>query len=87
MKPAAFDFLAMKTLDEVVWRWLGAGGDGKILAAGRSLVPMLNIRLVRPSILIDINRVPGLGFVDPSRNVGTIDALNAPPGERNETGT
>lgn len=87
MKPAAFDYLAVETLDEVVWRWLGAGGDGKILAAGRSLVPMLNIRLVRPSILIDINGVPGLGYFDPSGNVVTIDALNAPPGERNEIGT
>ena len=87
MKPPAFAYLAVAALDEVVWRWLGASGDEKILAAKRSLVPMLNFRLVCPSILIDINRVPGLGYVDPSGNVVTIDALNAPPGEGNEIGT
>src|SRR5262249_36545377 len=47
----------------------------KILAGGQSLVPMLNFRLLRPSILVDINRIPGLAFINESENairVGTL---------------
>jgi CO/xanthine dehydrogenase FAD-binding subunit len=75
MKPAAFDYLAVETLDEAVAALARAGGDGKILAGGQSLVPMLNFRLVRPSIVIDINRIPGLGYVDGTGDVVRIGAL------------
>jgi CO/xanthine dehydrogenase FAD-binding subunit len=43
-----------------------AGGEGKILAGGQSLVPMLNMRLARPSIVIDLNGVQGLDVIAPS---------------------
>src|SRR5215467_5158030 len=75
MKPAAFDYVAAETLDEAVSVLAGAGGDGKILAGGQSLVPMLNFRLVRPSILIDINRIRDLGYVDATGDVVRIGAL------------
>ena len=39
-----------------------AGGEAKVLAGGQSLVPMLNFRLLRPAILVDINRIPGLAI-------------------------
>lgn len=55
-----------------------AGGDHdvKILAGGQSLVPMLNLRLVRPSVLIDLNGVAGLDRIAPGPNNGlTIGAL------------
>ena len=55
-----------------------AGGDHdvKILAGGQSLVPMLNLRLVRPSVLIDLNGVSGLDRIVPSPCGGlTIGAL------------
>ena len=44
-----------------------AGGDAKIFAGGQSLMPMLNFRLLRPSILVDINRIPGLAFIEDRR--------------------
>src|SRR5262245_54762420 len=75
MKPAPFDYLAAETLDAAVSALARAGGDGKLLAGGQSLVPMLNFRLVRPSILVDINRVPGLGYVDQTGDVVRIGAL------------
>lgn len=56
---------------------LGAGGeDVKILAGGQSLVPMLNLRLLRPAVLVDLNGVPGLDGIasDPSGRL-TIGAL------------
>jgi len=75
MKPAAFDYVAAETLDEAVSALARARGDGKILAGGQSLVPMLNFRLVRPSILIDINRIRDLGYVDATGDVVRIGAL------------
>jgi CO/xanthine dehydrogenase FAD-binding subunit len=75
MKPVAFDYLAAQTLDEALSALARAGGDGKILAGGQSLVPMLNFRLVRPSILIDINRIRDLDYVDAAGGVVRIGAL------------
>lgn len=47
-----------------------AGHDVKILAGGQSLVPMLNLRLVRPAVLIDLNGVPGLDRIIPAADGG-----------------
>jgi CO/xanthine dehydrogenase FAD-binding subunit len=60
MKPAPFAYEAPPTLDAAL-ALLGEHGDeAKVLAGGQSLVPMLNFRLVRPAVLIDVNRVAGL---------------------------
>jgi carbon-monoxide dehydrogenase medium subunit len=40
-----------------------ANGEGKLLAGGQSLLPMLNFRLLRPSVLIDINRIADLAYI------------------------
>ncbi|WP_249446110.1 FAD binding domain-containing protein, partial [Acinetobacter baumannii] len=52
-----------------------AGGDGKIIAGGQSLVPMLNFRLLRPSVLVDINRIPGLAGIEDCGKSIRIGAL------------
>ena len=53
-----------------------ADHDVKILAGGQSLVPMLNLRLVRPAVLIDLNGVPGLDHITPGADGGlSIGAL------------
>jgi CO/xanthine dehydrogenase FAD-binding subunit len=75
MKPVAFDYLAAETLDEAISALSQAGADGKILAGGQSLVPMLNFRLVRPSLVIDINRIPHLDYVAALGEVVRIGAL------------
>ena len=61
MKPAAFDYVVADSVEGAVAA-LGRG-DAKIIAGGQSLVPMLNFRLLRPSILVDINRIPDLAFI------------------------
>lgn len=63
MKPAAFDYVAPATLDEAVRVLAAAGGDGKVLAGGQTLMPLMNFRMARPAVVIDLMRVPGLNFI------------------------
>lgn len=62
MKPAPFEYFAPRSVEETV-RLLGEhGADAKILAGGQSLVPLMNMRLARPSVIMDINRLPALDY-------------------------
>src|SRR4051794_30168720 len=61
MKPASFRYHAPKTLDEAVAILADvAPEDGRILAGGQSLVPMMAFRLARPAHLVDINGIKSL---------------------------
>ncbi len=60
MKPAPFAYHRPASLDETFDLLARYGDDGRILAGGQSLVPVLNMRLATPSALIDINRLPSL---------------------------
>lgn len=64
MKPAPFDYLAATSASEAAEALAAANGDGKIIAGGQSLMPMINFRLVKPAILIDINRIAGLDRIE-----------------------
>ena len=64
MKPPKFDYYAPATLDETLDLLAQHGDDAKVLAGGQSLMPLLNMRLSRPSAIVDINRVPGLDYVE-----------------------
>jgi CO/xanthine dehydrogenase FAD-binding subunit len=75
MKPAAFDYVIADSVDTAIESLARAGGSGKIIAGGQSLVPMLNFRLLRPSILIDINRIPGLAYINETENDIRVGAL------------
>ena len=75
MKPAAFEYIVADSVDMAVASLAQAGGDAKIIAGGQSLVPMLNFRLLRPSVLVDINRIPDLAYVREDGNVVRIGAL------------
>jgi carbon-monoxide dehydrogenase medium subunit len=61
MKPPPFELARPESVEETV-ETLGRG-DAKILAGGQSLVPLLNLRLARPSLIVDVNRIPGLDGV------------------------
>lgn len=63
MKPAPFVHHSPRTLDEAVAALREVGHDGKILAGGQSLIPVLNMRLAQPAHLVDINKVAGLDTV------------------------
>jgi carbon-monoxide dehydrogenase medium subunit len=63
MIPAAFEYLRPKTIPEAVALLQQHGDDAKILSGGQSLIPMMKLRLARPAILIDINRIAGLSYI------------------------
>ena len=63
MKCAPFDYVRASSVEETVKILGEADGDGKILAGGQSLVPVLALRMARPTVLIDVNRVPGLSTI------------------------
>jgi carbon-monoxide dehydrogenase medium subunit len=75
MKPPVFDYIAATSIGMAVAALAEAGGEAKVLAGGQSLMPMLNFRLLRPSILVDINRIPGLGFIEETSDAVRIGAL------------
>jgi CO/xanthine dehydrogenase FAD-binding subunit len=64
MKPPAFEYFAPAAREEALSLLSQHGDSAKILAGGQSLVPMLNLRLLRPSCLVDINRVAGLSYIE-----------------------
>jgi aerobic carbon-monoxide dehydrogenase medium subunit len=63
MKPAPFDYVAPRTLQEAVSALASGGPDAKVLAGGQSLIPLLNFRLARPALLVDLNRVEELAYL------------------------
>lgn len=75
MKPAPFRYARPRTVAETVTALAEAGGDAKVLAGGQSLVPMLNFRLLRPAILVDINRIPGLAHIKDAGDEIRVGAL------------
>jgi carbon-monoxide dehydrogenase medium subunit len=75
MKPAAFDYVIADSVDMAVASLAEGGGDAKIIAGGQSLVPMLNFRLLRPSVLIDINRIGDLAFIEEAGKKIRVGAL------------
>jgi 2-furoyl-CoA dehydrogenase FAD binding subunit len=64
MKPRPFDYARPDTVEEVLALLTQYGDDARILAGGQSLIPMLNLRLIEPVVLIDISRI------------GTLDAIS-----------
>jgi carbon-monoxide dehydrogenase medium subunit len=63
VKPAAFQYFRPATLDEGLSLLAEHGDEAKVLAGGQSLVPMMNFRLARPEIIVDIGAIPGLNGV------------------------
>lgn len=63
MKPAAFEYIAPDSLAEVCGALAQYHSDAIVLAGGQSLLPLLNLRLVRPRVLVDIGRIQELQYV------------------------
>ena len=64
MKPARFDYVAPTTVDAAIEALCAARGEGKILAGGQSLLPLLNFRMARPAVLVDLNGIKELSFIE-----------------------
>ncbi len=63
MKPPPFEYLDPKTAGEAVSLLQQHEGEAKILAGGQSLIPLLNMRLARPGVLIDLAKVTELNYI------------------------
>jgi carbon-monoxide dehydrogenase medium subunit len=63
VKPSRFEYFAPSTLDECVGLLAQHGEDAKLLAGGQSLVPLMNLRLAAPEVVIDLNRVKELARI------------------------
>jgi carbon-monoxide dehydrogenase medium subunit len=70
MKPASFEYFAPKTLDEALAHLDEHGWDAKALAGGQSLIPMMNFRLAEPAVLVDLNNVEELFYIQPDDDGG-----------------
>lgn len=64
MKPAPFDYYAPRTVEEVCALLSEAGGGATLLAGGQTLMPLLNLRMSQPFIVVDINRISALQGVE-----------------------
>jgi len=73
MIPAPFDYEVAESVDEAV-SLLGSREDAKLLAGGHSLLPLLRLRVTRPSLLVDIGRLDELSYV---RDAGSSIAIGA----------
>jgi carbon-monoxide dehydrogenase medium subunit len=75
MKPAAFDYIAPNSLEAAVEAIAAANGDGKVLAGGQSLMPLLNFRMTRPTVVVDLMHIPGMSFIELRGNAVAIGAM------------
>lgn len=64
MKPAPFEYYAPATEEEAMSYLSEHGYDAKALAGGQSLIPMMNFRLAQPSILVDLNNISALSYIN-----------------------
>jgi aerobic carbon-monoxide dehydrogenase medium subunit len=73
--PAAFDYEAPDSLDEVVRMLHENGEDAKVIAGGHSLLPLMKLRLAAPTLLVDLRNIPGLHGIqreNGSWRIGTL---------------
>jgi aerobic carbon-monoxide dehydrogenase medium subunit len=63
VKPPAFEYVAVASMEEAVAQLAAYGDDARILAGGQSLMPILNMRLATPRRLVDLNRVDTLSYI------------------------
>src|SRR6266851_3302517 len=77
MTPAAFDYVAPRTLPEAVAELVKHGPEGKVLAGGHSLIPLMKLRLSTPSFLVDIGRIGNLSYIREEDGRIAIGALTS----------
>jgi carbon-monoxide dehydrogenase medium subunit len=73
--PGSFDYIAAKSVPEAIALLEQHGDEAKILAGGQSLIPLLRFRLAAPSILIDINHIQDLEYMQETDGTLHIGAL------------
>lgn len=74
MIPPTFDYLAPQSLSDAVAA-LGKNENAKVLAGGQSLIPLMRFRLAAPTMLVDLNRVEGLSYIEEKNGWLRIGAM------------
>lgn len=69
MKPSAFEYIRAETAEHACALLVEHGEEARLLAGGQSLIPMMNLRLARPTMLIDIGRLPLNGIAINARRI------------------
>jgi CO/xanthine dehydrogenase FAD-binding subunit len=75
LKPPQFDYHDPTTVAEVLALLQQFGDEAKLLAGGQSLIPVLSMRLARPQVLIDLNKVEGLSYIREEDGVLAVGAM------------
>ena len=75
MIPATFDYLRPDSVEDAIAALVEHGEEAKLLAGGHSLLPLMKLRLATPSVLVDIGRISGLGYVRDGGDHLAIGAL------------
>jgi carbon-monoxide dehydrogenase medium subunit len=75
VKAARFDYVAPSTLDDALELLAKDPDDASVLAGGQSLVPMLNMRIARPKLVVDLNRIEGLSGIEGRNGMLRIGAM------------
>src|SRR5262245_56090758 len=75
MIPPQFAYFAPTILQEALTLLRHYGSEAKLLSGGQSLIPLMKLRLATPAYLIDINRIPGLDYLDERNGFLHIGAL------------
>ena len=75
MYPARFEYFAPSTLEEVIATLTERGDEAKVMAGGQSLIPLMKLRIAAPSVVVDLNRIPDLDYVEEVKEGLRIGAL------------
>jgi carbon-monoxide dehydrogenase medium subunit len=75
MIPAAFEYERAESVEHAVQLLGEHGEDAKLIAGGHSLLPLMRLRLARPSVLVDIDRLADLEYIREDGDVVEIGAL------------
>lgn len=70
MKPPPFEYYNPTTVDEALSLLAEHGYDAKPLAGGQSLIPIMNFRLAQPAVLVDLNNISELSYIQPDEGGG-----------------
>jgi aerobic carbon-monoxide dehydrogenase medium subunit len=75
MYPTRFEYFAPNTLEEALSLANTYSDDCKVLSGGMSLIPMMKLRFASPAVIIDLNRIPGLDYLEEANGHLHIGAL------------
>jgi carbon-monoxide dehydrogenase medium subunit len=75
MYPSRFDYVAPASLDEALAILAERGDEAKVLAGGQSLVPLIKLRFASPGLVVDLNRIPALSYIDETPDGLRVGAL------------